>query len=140
MPLRQLLLLTLLICSSSLYAEAPHPVVQSFINAYNERNLTEMLRHCDDQIRWMWVEQDKLSSETSGTNALAEAMQTHFAGSHQTRSAVLSWQQSGEFISVIEQASWPHQDQIRQQCSLAIYQLREQKILNVWYFPSHACD
>ena len=129
----------LLALSHTLFAEE-HPVVQPFIIAYNERNLSEMLRYCDEHIRWMWVERDKLSSETSGKTELSEAMRQYFASAHHTRSTVLSWQQSGEFVSVVEQASWPHQGEIRHQCSLAVYQLHEQKILNVWYFPSHTCE
>ncbi len=42
----------------------------------------------------------------------------------------------GPFVSTVERATWKRGDQPMSQDSFAVYEIREQRILRVWYYPA----
>ncbi len=43
---------------------------------------------------------------------------------------------SGSFVAVRERAFWQGKDGEKSQFSLAVYEVRNEKIVRVWYFPA----
>lgn len=120
-------------------ADGPEGQVRDFVAAYNAHDVTRMLTFCASDVRWMIVSADKLSVETSGAEKLAESMRNYFKSLPSTRSELRSVTVSGNFVTAIEQAIWESKGQSRSQCSVSVYEIREGKIQNVWYFPAHGC-
>ncbi|MCB1049497.1 MAG: hypothetical protein H6510_12590 [Acidobacteria bacterium] len=46
----------------------------------------------------------------------------------------------GRFVTTVEKCSRTVEGQERAQCSVAVYEFRGDKILNVWYYDAEACD
>ncbi len=135
-----ILLLTLAMTPFTLAADGPEGKIREFVAAYNAHDVAAMLAFCAPDVRWMIVSADKLSVETSGAEKLAESMRSHFRSLPSTRSELRSVAVSGSFVTAIEQAIWESKGQKRTQCSVSVYELREGKIQNVWYFPAHGCS
>lgn len=114
--------------------------VQAFVQAFNNKAIEQMLMLCDDAIRWMWVDQNQLLTETEGKRALRQSLAQNFAGFPDSQSTIVGQTVSGNFVSAVERASWLQNGQPKTQCSMAIYELKAEKILNVWYYPAHHCE
>jgi hypothetical protein len=114
--------------------------VEHFIQAFNQHDVDKMLSYTTDNIRWMSVADDQLSTQTSSKKQLREAMSDYFKSTPSTHSKVRSIKQSDTFVYTVEQAFWISAGVEKSQCSLAVYQLKEKKIANVWYFAEHSCD
>ena len=99
-----------------------------------------MLEACAEDIVWMSVGADEIAVEASGAGALREGMTAYFESLPSARSVLRSAVQSGPFVSTVEEARWEAGGETRSQCSAAVYEVRDGKIRNVWYFPSHECD
>ncbi len=133
------LLIGLLISPLSQANESETQVVKSFVEAYNQQDLEGMLDLTTSDVSWMSVESKKLSIITAGKEQLSKAIQGFFANGNHGRSEILSIQGSGDFVHTVEKAIWSSEGKEKSQCSVAIYELKEQKILNVWYYPAHQC-
>jgi hypothetical protein len=118
---------------------AEEALVRSFVRAFNAHDVTGMLRFCDPGIRWMNIEGQTLSAETTGNLKLDEAMRVYFKSTPSAHSDLRGVVASGPFVSTIEEASWVRGGKKRQQCSIGVYEIRDSRIRNVWYFPPHDC-
>lgn len=135
-----LLFLTSLLFSPLAIGSQPKiQIVNSFVEAYNHQDITAMLDLTTSDVSWMSVESKNLSVITAGKEQLRKAMQGFFAGDSHGRSEILRIQRSGDFIHAVEKAIWSAEGEEKSQCSLVIYELKEQKILNVWYYSAHQC-
>ena len=114
-------------------------LVRDFVKAYNAHNIEAMLRFCAPDIRWMNIEGDSLSTETTADFKLDEAMRKYFKGTPSAHSELRSLIVNGPFVSTIEEATWERGGKKRQQCSIGVYEIRDTRIKNVWYFPAHDC-
>ena len=43
-------------------------------------------------------------------------------------------------VSTVEEANWEADGERKSQCSVGVYEIRNDKVLNVWYFAAHACS
>ncbi|MBV35625.1 MAG: hypothetical protein CMP47_09245 [Rickettsiales bacterium] len=134
-----LLLMGLFLSQLSAASQPELQVVKSFVTAYNQQDLESMLELTTSDVSWMSVESKKLSIITAGKEQLSKAMQGFFANSNHGRSEILSIQGSGDFVHTVEKAIWSSEGKEKSRCSVAIYELKELKILNVWYYPAHQC-
>lgn len=115
-------------------------VVTQFINAFNSKNLGVMLQLTNQDVHWMSVSGQQLSVETNSQSALEKAMTEYFESIPSARSDLVSISYSGPFVHTVEQAFWISGGLEKSQCSMAIYQLDNSKISQVWYFPSYQCN
>ncbi|MBW8189663.1 nuclear transport factor 2 family protein [Neiella marina] len=134
-----LLAATIIVFCQTALATPNSSVVERFVNAFNEREVTAMLALTTSDLRWMTITGEQLSTETNSQQQLQEAMQGYFNSVPSARSAIRSIEQSGPFVYTVEQAFWSVDGVEKSQCSLAVYELTASLIKNVWYFPSHAC-
>lgn len=132
------LVISLIISPVALAADGAATVKQ-FVNAFNQRQIDTMLELAAPNMQWMSVSGHTISTETSDHDQLKKAMQSYFASVPSAQSALLQLNQSGQFVYALEKASWLVKEQKKSQCSMAVYELANDKIQYVWYFASHQC-
>jgi hypothetical protein len=115
-------------------------VVQSYISAYNTHDVDKMQTLVTDDVRWMSINNDKVTLESSGKKELAESMQSYFEGLPSTRARLTGVRSLGDFVTVIEESGWESKGKMSSQCAVSVYELKEGLILNVWYFAARPCD
>ncbi len=122
------------------YNEQKNPA-EKFVAAYNEHNIELMLSLVHDDIKYMFVDSAQVYTETKDKAALATYLVPFFAQKPNAKSVVLTSLQHGPFIQQVEQALWvDSQNQPQSQCSLSVYEIRHQLIINVWYLNAYSCD
>ena len=133
------LLLLLLFVSGQVFAADHKATVTSFVKAFNDKDIEAMLSLAAPDMKYMFVAGQKIATETADHEALRKAMLSYFKSSPTTRSEIRKLSQSGNFISATEEAFWTVAGVAKSQCSLAVYEFKDEKIQHVWYFPSHKC-
>ncbi len=137
----KLVALVILSCPVSVLAERSSiRVVHAFIAAYNEHDIERMLTFVTENIRWMSVEKENISVETSGKEALGIAMSAYFEGLPSARSKILFVHGLGEYVSVTEKAVWISDGVAQSQCAISVYHLTNGHISNVWYYSAQPCE
>lgn len=134
-----LLVASLLISPSINASETETRVVESFVEAYNQQDVVAMIKLTTSDVNWMSVESKTLSVITEGQEQLKKAMQSFFENGNHGRSEILNIHRSGDFVHTVEKAIWSSGGEEKSQCSLAVYELKEEKITDVWYYPAHPC-
>lgn len=114
-------------------------VVLAFVAAFNRQDVDAMLTFVVDDIHWYSVGGRWVTTETTGKNQLKEAMQTYFNGIA-SRSTLLSIYGEGEFVTTMEKSRSLKNLYSKPQCSAATYEIKDNKIKSVWYFPAFECD
>mgnify|MGYP001054908877 CR=1 FL=1 len=135
---RLTLLATMLLCGL-VQGQESTTTVEKFIGAFNRHDVDAMLALSAPDIHWMSISRQQLAIETSTQASLRDAMVSYFESMPSARSRIRSIHSSGEFVYTLEQAVWQSNGVEKSQCSVAVYELREQKIVHVWYFPAHRC-
>lgn len=139
------LAVALLVLIGNAAAAEPPPssaeiAVRHLVDAFNAHDPTAMLTVCASDVRWMSVAGEVLSIEAKDAVALEQSMRAYFERVPSARSTLRKIGVSGPFVTTIEEARWESHGVARSQCSTAIYELRDDKIRNVWYFAAHRCD
>ncbi|MEQ8315466.1 MAG: nuclear transport factor 2 family protein [Gammaproteobacteria bacterium] len=132
-------LLILSSISPLVFAAENYSIVERFIEAFNQHDVSAMLELTESDLHWMSVAGQNLSIEASGQSELRDSMKAYFESTPSARSNILSIRESGPFVHTLEQAVWSAGGVERNQCSIAVYELEANKIRNVWYFPEHSC-
>lgn len=139
--MKNLLKITLLLCCFAApgFASSNPDIIKKFIAAYNQKDLGTMLSMTAPAMKWLSVTGHQISIETSNQQELKSAMQGYFDSMPDARSEVRNLHHSGPFVYALEEAFWTVEGTEKSQCSMAIYELADEKIKHVWYFPSHEC-
>lgn len=127
------LLLILLLGTTSCSHDGP---VEQFMTAYNNHDVDAMLALTTADVRWMSVTGKDIAIETGNQAELGTTLIGFFADRPHSRSRHRSIEYSDAFVYTLEEA---YAASGKSQCSVGIYELRDQKIANVWYFPAHQC-
>ncbi len=150
--MRWVLFLLLVVCLASCHRNELRPIhsdvdiqevkniAEHFVDAYNQRDVNGMLQWVHEEIRYMYVSGGEIYMETDGKKALHEFLLPFFTNKPQAKSELLSSTQSGSFIHQVERALW--QDAAgnsQSQCSLSVYQINDELIINIWYFDVFKC-
>jgi len=134
------LLIALLIIPQVVMAGGNVETVERFIEAYNQHDVEAMLELSAPDIRWMSVSGQRISVQASDRIELGDAMASYFTSIPEARAELLSMSESGAFVNTLEEAFWSVDGIEKSQCSLAVYEVADDKIKNVWYFPAHQCE
>lgn len=124
------------VLASSACAQSPDEVVERYMAAYNDHDVDAMLELVDPDIQWLNIDGDRISVETEGAEALAEAMRGYFEAVPSTRSSIESMMVSGNRVSVRERAHWTSSGQSRSRAALSVYEIADGRIARVWYFSA----
>lgn len=111
-------------------------VVEQYTAAYNEADVTSMAALMSDNVQWFAIEGGVTVPMADGKEDLSAQLTTYLASTN-TTSTLSDWTQNGAFLSVIETASWSSQSgETMSQSSLAVYEIRNDRIQRVWYYPT----
>ena len=137
--------LALMACQSNSNVKAEQVmqanIAEQFVTAYNAHDIPAMMALADDGIKYMFISNDQVYTETNGKVHLSQYLVPFFQNKPNALSRVRSSKQSGDFIQLLEEAvSQDSNGQERSQCSFSMYQLKENLIINVWYFDAHRCE
>lgn len=137
-----LLTLALIAFSTPVFADhtAKTParqIVEHYTDAYNKGDAEVMGRYMHDDIQWITIEDAQSSITTQGKEKLVKEMKGYFQSPGKVSSSLHGWSENGAFVSVIETASWTTKYvSPRSQSANAVYQLEDNLIRRVWYFPA----
>lgn len=99
-----------------------------------------MLELVHEEVRYMFIDANRIHTETEGKQNLADYLPGYFRNSPKTHSTILHSHQQGPHIVQLEQANWTgQQGQSRSQCSWSVYELKDGLIVNIWYHSSFTC-
>lgn len=118
------------------WAQSPDEIIERYMAAYNDHDVEAMLELVHPEIQWLSVDGNRVSVETDGAEALAEAMRGYFETVPSTRSSIEMMMVSGNRVSVRERAHWKLSGQAYSQAVLTVYELVDGRIRRVWYFPA----
>ena len=113
---------------------ASEVVVRQLYAAFNAHEVTALVAHVSDDVRWMSVAGDAVVVETSGREALRASMSRYFRSMPTVRSRIAALMPAGEFVTVHERVTWMQGAIERTQSAVAVYRLRNAQIVSVWYF------
>jgi hypothetical protein len=112
----------------------------AFVQAFNQQNIPAMLALLHDDVRYMFIQDDQIHTETRGKQQLADYLPGFFNNAPETQSQILHAHQQGPHTVQLEQANWTDQQgQSRSQCSWSVYELKAGLIINIWYHSSFTC-
>lgn len=115
-------------------------LIQTFVAAYNSRDLDQMLALVAPAVRWYSVDGASVQTETDGIDALRTAMAADFSSGSTTQSALVATAEDGPMVTAIERAQWSVGGELRAQCSASVYRIEQGLIQEIWYFPAYACS
>ena len=127
-------------CSTLTTQRSAEGTVKRFVDAFNQHDTEAMLIETTADVQWYSINGEIIQTESSGQQQLRQAMTNYFASLPSAHSSLTSINSQGDFVSTIEKAMWQQQGKSQQQCAVAVYQLFQNKISKVWYYPATACE
>jgi len=110
--------------------------VEQFVAAFNDHNAERMAQYVTEDVQWLSVNGDKITIETSGKENLVAAMSGYFKSCPSCQSQLEDFTVLGSRVSVVEEASWRRNGELRSQKSLTVYEFSNNLIHRVYYFPA----
>ena len=126
-------------CPAAAGEFTPAEIVGQLDAAYNDHDVDAMLQLYSDDVRWMSLAGAEITTEAKGLDEIEAAMQAYFKSQPSTRSSHHGVNVSGPFVTAVEEVTWQVGEEQRKQCATSVYEVRDQKIQNVWYFASFPC-
>lgn|GEM_PF-651255 len=120
-------------------------IISRYVTAYNQKNLTEMMKYTTHNIHWMSVSNNNVSVETKSKAELTKALKGHFSRAKKSHSSLSGISSYGSFVSAIEKSTAIRDGKKSSACSLSVYEFSKNKgeenlIKNVWYYDAEECD
>ena len=115
----------------------PAAIISAYSAAWNTQNLEQMAALMHPDIEWLSVNGSETTVETQGKAALVNAMREWFASPNLPSGSLRDWSINGHFVAVTETASWLDKtQQLQSQSALTVYELTDNLIRRVYYYPS----
>ncbi|SIN61165.1 SnoaL-like domain-containing protein [Parasphingorhabdus marina DSM 22363] len=139
---RWMLVLMAFLMPVAVSAETPPPppdhqvLVEKYTAAFNAQDVTAMSNLMHSEIQWIMISGAKSEVATDGKDNMVRDMTSYFQGPTKVSSSLSGWSVNGDYVTVIETASWQNSKGERQaQSATAVYQIMDRLIRRVWYFP-----
>lgn len=137
---KKLSIALLLMCVSAAQgAGTPSPqvtVVKQFIVAFNAHDSAAMARLVIDDIEWLSIDGEKISTETKGKDELVKTVDSYFKSCPSCRTRLSDIASTSSRVSAIEIASWQGSKGSKSQRSISVYEFSGELISRVYYFPA----
>ena len=112
-------------------------VVRELIQAFNAHDTPALMNLVTDDVKWLYIiSPDSISLETSGREETQNAFNDYFKSVPTIRSEIEDLNVSGDYVTFRERVFWKKAGKEVTQSALCVYQIKEGKISNVWYFPA----
>ena len=123
-------------CSNNQISQS-QTIVAAYSASWNEKDLNKMAALMHPDIQWMSVKHDTILVEISGKPELVAEMQKWFARANLPAGSLRDWSINGNYVAVTETAAWTDKSGAAQsQSSLTVYELENNLIRRVYYYPS----
>lgn len=115
----------------------PKAIVSAHVDAFNEGDVAGMSKMQHPDIEWLNISGANISMQASGRAALAKNMEDYFKSSTRVKGTLSNWNLNGDYVSVTETVRWKTTaGEAKSQSALTVYQLEDNLIRRVWYYPS----
>ena len=115
----------------------PHPVVLAHVEAFNVQDAKAMAEVEHPDIEWLTATGSEILVEVSGRENLTKSMEEFFKSPTKITGTLRDWSINGNYIAVTETAHWSTSSgEAKSQSALTVYQLEDNLIRRVWYYPS----
>jgi hypothetical protein len=115
-------------------APAAEPVVRALYAAFNTGSADALVTHVSGDVKWMTVTGQAVAVEAAGKEALRASMLHYFRSLPSVRSRIESIMSAGDFVTVHERVTWRAAAGEKTQSALAVYKVRDGRIVSVWYY------
>ena len=132
--------LFLLLMSVNIFGQnrSESKTVGEFINAFNARRLEAMMSLVTDDIKWISVAGDRLTTETADKAALRRFLEGYFKSCPTCRSKLTNISRYGNRVTMTETATWQTDKGMRSSDSFAVYEFSGGLIARVYYYGEPA--
>jgi len=115
----------------------PKAIVSAHVDAFNKGDVAGMSKMQHPDIEWFNINGSTLSLQASGRAALAKNMEDYFNTSTRITGTLSNWSLTGDYVSVTETVRWKTSaGEAKSQSALTVYQMKDNLIRRVWYYPS----
>ncbi|MDJ0653805.1 MAG: nuclear transport factor 2 family protein [Xanthomonadales bacterium] len=111
----------------------PGAVLESYFDAFNAHSVDGIMSLIHDEFQWIFLTGDQAAVEISGPEQLRSWLEQYFLSTPGARSTLEHVISDGCLASTRERAYWSSGDSEKSQTALASYQIRNGKILRIWY-------
>jgi hypothetical protein len=116
---------------------SPKSVITAHVDAFNRGDVEGMAKMQHPNIEWLSVSGNAVSVEVSGRDALSKNMADYFKSPTKVTGTLRDWNINAPYVSVTETASWTAADgTAKSQSSMTVYELENNLIRRVWYYPA----
>ena len=117
-------------------SKVPKPV-RALIEAFNAHSPEKMAQVMASDIEVYYVDaKGKTAKASDNAETLVGEMKGYFRALPDVKSHIDSHMVTGRYISVNERVEWTRESKKVTQYSLSVYEIREEKIKRVWYYPA----
>jgi hypothetical protein len=113
----------------------PLLVIEKFVEVFNQHDLDAMIALTEPDVQWLSVDGEKIAVETAGHDALRNYMKRYFTSIPSAKSKIERSMVAGQYVTIWERASWQAKSGEKSQSALAVYELKNNRIFRVWYYP-----
>ena len=110
--------------------------VRDLTDAFNRHDVAAMRALWHEDIVWLDIDGETMSVAVRGLRSFEEAMTAYFKSYPDVRSTLAGAAESGAFLSGVETVTWTSKGADRSQSGPVVYEVRDGKILRVWYYPA----
>ena len=112
-------------------------IISKHVHAFNTGDVAAMAKMQHPDIEWLSVNESEVSVQVSGRDELSKNMVEYFNSPTKVTGTLRDWSVNDPYVSVTETASWTAKDGTeKSQSSLTVYQLEDNLIRRVWYYPA----
>lgn len=140
-PIRCFLFIVILFSLLTAHAHEPDTkeslIVAQYSKAWNKKDLNAMATLMHPDIEWLSVVGSKISVESKGKTHLLKTLEDWLVSTNLPQAHLHDWSINGDYVAVTETASWTDKsNQLQTQSALTVYELKDNLILRVYYYPS----
>lgn len=112
-------------------------LVQKHVDDFNRQDVTAMMGNMHPEFGWYQINGAKMSVEADSPEQLHKGLTEYIKNVPTVRSGIGNSLEIGDFLATIETVSWENREGIKkQQSALSVYEITDNKIKHVWYFPA----
>ena len=112
-------------------------LLHAYFAAYNSGDLATIRQLLHRNVTWLSIKEDTVVVEYHGRDALLDVIRDYQSDGGSV-SSIATLDTTGPWVYVREIVSWDGPRGPQQQAALSVYQIENERIRRVWYYPAVA--
>lgn len=105
------------------------------VQAFNAKDIDEMMAQLHDDFKWYWITTDELVLEVAGKEAFQASMTSYYQSIPQVQSEIVERSVLGNRVSFVETVSYTNNKGNKGESSaMGMYEFKDGLIYRVWYY------